>query len=598
VKATRSLRRELEKAAEESVSGVLVLNHGQGRVVLTMGTPTQAFFVDGETTLVNEEALAAFGEHLDRPIRVAWAKWDLEEARGPELDESVTIATLAEILVGAGTEPRGALPLFSAWDEDAPDAPEGQEATEATEEEMEALLRHPAVRERLEDFERRLQAGELGPTVSHAEIRELVEEATEALSPSLLPPLLPPIPGEALAEGSPERVDVGALALTGDSLLVVGSGEQEMGFALLEGGVCRDAVWITSSRRTTGADAWQALCGFTQGTLSVYSTPETWLRSTRQLWRFPVLGCVPANWVDLMQMEYSLSGAGMGGHGLRAVVVQAPAGIAIALATPDGLSLSYSTTGSGPSEGTGALASVLGDGAWAWLLGDVEAPGVLMAPASFLHRGVPAPPPVVVPDLGPDDFGVGAWFDEEAAREAAAVAGPPPPPPDLRPLAPPPPPPASPVPAAEPVAAVALTRNSLFPFTGRVASAAQGGAAQGSLHGWQGLDDDFLHTDQEGEVAAPPVEEEVVFEGADFVVPALDLDWDLLLGRLAGMAHKYLGDDAQPVTELLDASPRTSSGVRETIKAIGHLQIEGFNDASRKAMVRQMSFVAAEYSGG
>jgi hypothetical protein len=48
------------------------------------------------------------------------------------------------------------------------------EPVDPVDEELEALLRHPVVRERLDEVERRLHAGDLGPGVAHAEIRKLV----------------------------------------------------------------------------------------------------------------------------------------------------------------------------------------------------------------------------------------------------------------------------------------------------------------------------------------------------------------------------------------------------------------------------------------
>lgn len=48
------------------------------------------------------------------------------------------------------------------------------EPVDPVDEDLEALLRHPVVRERLDDLERRLREGDLGPAVAHAEIRKLV----------------------------------------------------------------------------------------------------------------------------------------------------------------------------------------------------------------------------------------------------------------------------------------------------------------------------------------------------------------------------------------------------------------------------------------
>jgi hypothetical protein len=48
------------------------------------------------------------------------------------------------------------------------------EPVDPVDEELEQLLRHPKVRERLDDFERRRREGKLGAGVSHNEARRIV----------------------------------------------------------------------------------------------------------------------------------------------------------------------------------------------------------------------------------------------------------------------------------------------------------------------------------------------------------------------------------------------------------------------------------------
>jgi hypothetical protein len=52
--------------------------------------------------------------------------------------------------------------------------PSPDEPRDPIDEELQALLRHPEVRERLDDYERRRREGRLGPGVSHNEARRIV----------------------------------------------------------------------------------------------------------------------------------------------------------------------------------------------------------------------------------------------------------------------------------------------------------------------------------------------------------------------------------------------------------------------------------------
>jgi hypothetical protein len=54
------------------------------------------------------------------------------------------------------------------------DVVSNREPVDPVDEELRMLLQHPAVRERLNDFERRRDAGLLGDGISHSQIRELL----------------------------------------------------------------------------------------------------------------------------------------------------------------------------------------------------------------------------------------------------------------------------------------------------------------------------------------------------------------------------------------------------------------------------------------
>jgi hypothetical protein len=525
MKATRSLRQELERVAEESVSAVLVLNRGAGRVVFTMGTPTQAFYQDDTGQLVNAEALGAFRDRLLRPIRVAWAKWDLEEARGPALDDGFTLNDLALLLLGPGPTAPSPPPAYDGWEaQDADGTP----------------------------------AAQLGF-------------------------LLPPLTELALAEGPTSALDLGGLAKAHPALLTVTTAgaalEQGWGMALFAEGAVRDAVWCLGDVITRGKPGWQATLAGPDATTSVYAVPEEWLRAVRQLWRAPLWSpALHGEWLSAADLWTALQA----GTELTGIVIQEGETWGVALALPGAEPICYSTGDLEPTSEVEALSDLLIEGARVWLLSD----GSLTAPdpvaAADLHRGVPVAPPVQPLSLPvADDFGVGAWLDEVASDEAAV---PPPPPP------PPPPALVPPTEVAAPQPAVPA-RNPQFPFSARRAAQSAAAGGQGSVVGWQSANDDFLHR-------TAAAEEEVIFEGEPVSVAALDLDWDRLLESLASIARRYLDERAQPVVDVIRESPRSSAGVRETIKRVATLDIDGQTPDARKAMTRQMSFMAAEYCGG